>query len=304
MRTDDLLTLAKVRAFWPDEGAPLDDDALLALLTSEARDTLFPQIVKLRQDYGQAFQEYSLAANQQQYRLPHRAHAQRVAGVSIYDSAGNIVKPPLIRQSDVAREWGAYDETTSDLERFRYFLSGNRVNLYPRPSSAFATMRLTYNLTPATYVLAADCRQIATYNGATIITAGSNFPAWTSVDIYANGGAGEHLLLAGAGAAVTTTLTLSTIPPLIHGVNDIAVGDWVCSAGESCVISFPDVACSVLCDLLVARMHESQGDQQGYASAVGRVKDGMQQVEELLGDRTDDEAETYVPHGSALWSDC
>ena len=300
--TDDALTLAKARAYWPSTSAecPLTDAQLLTILTHELRDVVWPALVKLRAEFGLRYIDRTLVASQQLYRMPARAHGSRVAGVELLDAAGNVYKPVLKRRSDIARESGDSTETTGNLEEMWYFLSGSRVGIHPMPSSALGTLRIWYYVQPPTLVATSDCRQVATYNGSTSITAASNFPAWTGdVDITSPDADGEALGFdVGVTSIVTTTLTLSESPEY---ASDIAVGDWVSAAGQSCVISVPEPGYSALVDLLVARMHEALKDADGYARSVGRAKDALTGMVELLGDRVDDESETYVPMDSALW---
>lgn len=307
--TDELLQLARARAFWPDgDSGPLTTDELLALLTAEHRNVVFPTITKLRQDYGVFRFDHTVVSGQRLYRMPPRAHASRIISLELIDGAGRAWKPTQMRRADVARP-GNVDgsETTADASRIQYYILGNRIGLYPGPAFS-GTLFVHYPLNPPKYVLSANCRSIATYNGAAIITSAGDFstvPITTSslVDIVCANGPGEPLVVnSTVGAVSTVTLTLGTNPPLVHGVNDIAAGDWVSLAGQSCIVSLPEAGFSALCDLLVARMHESQGDDSAYAKSAQRAMDGLRQVFELLSDRTDDEAETYIPETSSMWS--
>lgn len=278
--TDDALSLAKSLAFWPDSG-PLTDTQLLALLTEECKRRVFPLVLKAAQDYYVQDADYTITADQQLYRLPARAHNGRLSDVLLVDSSSNESSLGQRRQAESRRPQGS---------AYEFFFKGDWVGLEPTPSTTENTLRLRYYLAPATYVPVASCALVSTVGESRISTASpSSLDAHTSFDLVSVAGLGASVSIGEAATSSGGDLTLGGAVP-----DQLAVGDYACAAGESCVISLPDQAYSVLVDFLVVRMMQAQKDQAGAKEALSHAQEGVSGLIDQLTDRVDYESEVYV----------
>lgn len=293
--TDAALTLAKTLSMWPSGTGPLTDTQLLSILTEECRRRVFPAVLRAQQDYYVLDKDFTITADQQLYALPAYAHNGRLNDVLLVTEDGTEVSLPQRRQGEADRGRGAY--ATSDTS-YEWFFKGDAIGLYPTPSSTRYTLRMRYYPNPASYVAVSGCSVVSSLT-STVITATQPYPdsSETSFHLVSTAGQGAPFAVDLAGTIATVNLTTAeTIP------TGLAAGDYVCSAGQSCVISLPDQAYSVLVDLLVARMMQSQKDKQAASDALAHAREGLAGLVDALSDRVDHESEVYTSDDSPMWA--
>lgn len=185
---------------------------------------LSPLLKSVREEYHVVRKDYTVAADQTDYRIPRFAVADALRDVKLIDSSGN--------EESLAR---LEPEFITGEER-GFFLEGNRVVLAWTPDGSEGTLRLTYERRAGRLVAATACAQVTSIagNNVTVSLVPSTFATGVEVDmIEANPGfdwlATDKELTGVSG----TTLTFASVP------SGLAEGDWIALAGESPVIQMP-----------------------------------------------------------------
>ena len=268
--TSDLLESVKRGSSVPTYQPRFSTTDLLALADEEIESKIIPLIKSLRQDYFLFQQSQSTVANQSNYQIPHRAIGGTILDL-IYDSNSlKHIDPSQATQS-----------ASGDPHSF-YFLQDSVV-LYPTPSSS-KTLIFTYELAPGKLVETSECVQASAKSSTSITSFSipSTFLANVEVDFIKGNGQCASLALEKSVSNVSSTnvdFASDTIPSAFE------VGDWVCLAGESCVLQIPKETRPLLALAVQARIFEAIGDENMIQLTDRKLKEKLEQVKSVLTPR-------------------
>ena len=233
--TTDLLSRIRYRAGLPDSGDPNNTDAILLLVADDVTvERILPAIHAAREEYGLTSTDVALVAGRSDYRIPSRAAFGGLRHVGYVDSGGTY------------RELNFLDPEEIDLlsgldpaDALEYTVSGDVVRI-PEPSSASGSLRMRYFRRPSVLVAAStgadeQPHAITSGVGGTTLTIGTH--------AFDNGDVADLVqakppfdVLAQDIALSGVTGTTVDIPAAVTG---LAVGDYVCTAGETPVPQLP-----------------------------------------------------------------
>jgi hypothetical protein len=249
---------------------------LLPLLLQSGGDNLLPQF-----DY-----EVSTTASTAAYRLPYRAAFNRVREVALVYSGQveNLSQASL----DEVEEWS----TTATGKPEAYYVRGAKVVLLPTPDAAY-TLRISYAHRPSRLV--ASTLTVATVSGTAVTTSAAHgFSASSSLDYIKASSPFDVLSIDNAPSAASgSSITLSA------AIADLAVGDYVVTAGNSPVPQIPAELHPALVDLAVAHLLKARGFLNEAAAWRESVAEKVAQAVAALSPRVDGEPRICVPgpHG-------
>lgn len=237
-----------------------------AEILSAAYDVLLseitPMMIAYREEYYIRTIEYSVTANQQNYKIPDRAFGLTIREVKIINT-DNVVKDiERMQIEDIDSEEAGTPE--------KFFMQGSNVMLYPKPSSTSGTLRIYYHFIPNSLIETTEATQITAIDtGTNTLTFASIPSTWTTADEFdlIEGRNGYEVLAFDltASAITSTDVTLSSLP------SGLIVGDWLSLAGESPFAYLPKSAHTLLVYLTAASLLEDIGDQDNLRALMARA---------------------------------
>lgn len=289
----------RARIRWPSSGGPLTNAQLLPIMDDVLQSEVFPRVLEAKEDYRVYFKDYTLTADQAEYRLPPRAHAGRLKDVQIVDASGNAVSVPQIDLEQIA---DTHAFSTGNIYRPRaFYWRDDWIGLHPAPRSTGEILRLYYYMRPGELVLEASAATVSDVTGElqSVISMSGVPGTWSEGD--------EVDIIGGTGGFPTLhmeeelgDLLGSLVVTLPVDENQAQVGDWVALAGQSPIPQIPDVAFPLLTLRTAAIACEVTKDTQG-ASVQSQLADRAEaKMAQLLQMRIDGEPKIVTPEYSPL----
>lgn len=226
--TTDLISNIKLRGSFPTANDLFSNSDYLNILNDELMNQITPLLTKLNGEFFLTYQDTTITSGLESYRIPKRAIGSMLRDVQIINSSGNVFSLPRLFEED------KYSTTQGQIG---YYIKSNQIILSPTPANSTDTLRLAYFRRPSKFVLPTACAQISSIAGTTIVVSSlpSTMTTSTSIDFIQGASPYDLLQMDTAIASVTgTTLTFSSVP------TDLAVGDYICLAGEACIPMIPE----------------------------------------------------------------
>lgn len=250
--TTTMIADIKLIGSFPTTDSLFSNANYLSLLTREQLTTIVPLLNKVNEEYFITEKDYAVTANQSSYRIPARAVGSQLRDVQLISSGGDVTG--LVRLYEDNRE-------SSNDGQQGYYFKGNSVLLSPTPVTTNGdTLRLIYMRRPSTFVLPSACGEIISINTSlnqVVVSAlPSTMTASTAVDFIQGDSPYDLLSMDAAISSVSgTTVTFSSLP------TDLAVGDFICLAGETCVPMIPEELVDVLVQATLCACLSSKKDK-------------------------------------------
>lgn len=286
--TANFLSSVERQSFSPANQATFSTSDILALGDEILLSTIIPELVGVREEYYVTYKDYTITANQAAYILPQRSMGMAAREVQIVDSSGNVRNLPRI-SVDTLHIRGSGTASTPDA----FYLRGDSIVLSPTPSSTSNTLRVYYSSAPGALVETTACAVISAINTSTNVISVTTIPStWVtgnSFDLIQATGSHSPLSIDNVSTSVSgTDITLPSLP------TGLAVGDYVCLAGESCLIQLPNDVRPILATLVAAEMLISMNQPNGeklLAKGMARLVQSLK----LITPRVSGEVEVILP---------
>lgn len=220
MTSEEIIALVLLRSGFPTDNY-FSNAEMLTIMNDETKLVINPLIMKLQEEFLLQTKDYTIVSGSS-YRLPKRALGGKLRDIKIFDGTNYQNLNRLFEEDRAANPVG-------------YYLNRNSLEL----SGEFTaqTLRVTYYLAPSQLVLSSAVATIASIDSTTQITVSalpSTITTSTQIDFIQSGGQYDLLAIDQAVSTVAgTTLTFGSLP------DDLAVGDYVCVAGQSPVPTIP-----------------------------------------------------------------
>ena len=265
--TDDLVASVRRRGQLPAASADgkLTDADILALAFEEIETLIYPLVTSAREEYWVVASSTSIVANQENYRIPARATAAGLRDVLFQDSGGARYSLPYI---DLAESWQwRSNSSTFWPQGMAFTLSDSEVVLLPTPTSAVGKVFFFFTRQHSRLVAVSACAKVTGISGAiyTCDTVPATWSTSTPVDLLQAGP--NFAALADDETPDSVTTGAAGNVTLGSAVTDVAVGDYVALAGETCVIQILRELHPLLVSATLVRVLESIGDREGLAVA-------------------------------------
>lgn len=290
--SDDLVSAVRRRAQLPDAAADgaITDANILDFANEELDLTVTPVLLTAREEYLLARTATALAASRSNYAIPKRAAAAALRSVHYVDTSGNIGPPlPYVDIADIGTMATSGSEYTS---QYVWTFEGNGIALAPTPKTATGSVAMRYQRSISRLVAVSDCALISGISGAVLTSAVGVPSTWSTSDTFDVVQAEPPFFALGddkTAASVTTgaagNVTLNSALSGYPGEN-LAVGDYVCLAGETCVLQFPREVHPLLLAAVVRRVLEAIGDTAGAQLAQDTASRYQEAAVEMLNPRT------------------
>jgi len=268
--TSDFITAVKRRAAVPTSQVTFTSVDFLQFGDEEIRSKMTPLVVKNLEEYWVALKDYPILRNQAFYDIPSRAVAAGLRDVQIVQDSDEQTRFGLDRL-DPGDLYASYSGNYRFLVRKNgFYLQSNSVVIYPTPTQTLNKLRLSYICRPNSLVDVSACGLVQSIDFATnqvtltatpdtfttsspldFVQASPNF-GWTAQDQTPTSVAGN-------------VLTFATLP------TNLLVGDYICLAGQTCVVQVPVELQPLLVQYVVVRVLSAQGDAQALQAAIAEL---------------------------------
>lgn len=220
MTSEQIIASVLLRSGFPTDNY-FSNAEMLTIMNDEIKLVINPLIMTLQEEFLLQIKDYTIVAGAS-YRLPKRALGSKLRDVKIFDGSNYRNINRLFEEDRAANPVG-------------YYLNRNSLEL----SGEFTaqTLRVTYYLAPSALVLTTSAATILTIDSATQVTVSSlptNIAVNTQIDFVQSSGQYDLLDIDKTVTGVSgTTLTFAALP------DGLAVGDYICVAGQSPVPTIP-----------------------------------------------------------------
>lgn len=286
MLTTDLLTDIERRAAIPLAQTTFQSTDIYQMIDRETESKMTPLILRCMSEYMVADYPYNITANQAYYAIPSRAIAGKLRDVQIIQSNNPDSIFPLERL-DVTDLYASTSTTFRVLiQKQGFYIEGNYIRMYPTPQQTNNIINLSYYIRPNTCVDPSVCAQIIsinpTMNQVTVLSAPSNILTSTPID-FVNALPGFEC------KAIDQTITniSGTIYTFSSLPDNLAEGDYICQATQTCVVQIPQELLGLLSQYVTVRVLSAQGDAQAYQQALGELQKLEENAMMLIAPRVD-----------------
>lgn len=288
--TTELLADVRERGSIGSDDLRFTDAKLLTAATKELREGVAPLLHAARSEHGVYAYSTSVAASTSTVRIPPRALGGGGLREVRWQSASATRSTPLVEVSaDRAHEWEEATGTPSN-----YYVRNASVVLLPTPDAA-GTLHMPYYSRPNTLVATSSAWQVTAIAGEEMTLSAASCPA--TVDVVR--GTPGFETLASDTAVTTVSASVRSFTSTTAAAVGVAVGDWLCTAGESPVVQAPLELHGLLAARTVRRVLKAAGDVrwQDYEADVAELTALAQQ---WLSPRNSGASQAAAPAQSGL----
>jgi len=292
MTSESLISSVKRRASIPDAQSLITDNEILEFANEEMALNLIPLIYSKHQDYYLVREVVQLVSGQTRYEIPYRAIGNKLREVAYQDSSGNLSEMFRISSDEVASTGTYGDNGSTNLGRF--YIEGEEIVLH-RDESTFngtGSIVIFYNLRPNVLVesdTTATLLATPIDNGDLTTTLQlsaipDNFTLGSEIDFI--GKRSPHKIITFDNIITAVDANLKTITLATANIpSKLAIGDSICSAGETNLVNSPSDLHVLLAQMTAARVLESIGDNAGLKAADKKIQKMEQNADLLLANR-------------------
>lgn len=297
---DDLLRVVRRRSRIPDGAIPLSDSELLEIANDVIVSICVPFLKQHNEEYFVKVSDTAVTSGVSEYRIPSRAQGAMLRSVSFLDSQGK--EHPLSPAS--LDDIGAYTSRGNAYwpSGKGYCFQGDKVILFPEPTTTSGYIRFRYFRRPSRLTLAASAAAVSALTAADVLTCTSVPAGWSTSNRFdivqanpnfdsLNDSLAADSVTTGAGGNVNFTTDYST---------DVAIGDYIALANESPVIQLPVELHPVLVSGVAAEVLETLDDRDGAAAVRAYLGQQLQLADVYFDPRSDAGSPKVVNRNSPL----
>lgn len=273
-----IVNSVQLRVLAPLSQNTFTEAQLIEALDEEMRSTIVPLVLAAKEEFYVQNYDQSPVAGTYSYTIPQRAAFATWRDIVWVDANGSE-----IAMTELAPEYTKITYPVGNippLYTYGFIMNNDQITLWP-PNSTIPTnmtLRMKIKRRPNHLTDVADCAQVTavdsansqvtldgngdtTWTTATTFDAIPNYPQFTSL--------GDDLTISAIDQS-TPTATILTFDSYPTG---IAVGDWICPAGLSCVPQIPYDMFPLLAQRGAIKFLEAIGDNQGLQVADRRYQE-------------------------------
>ncbi len=288
--TADFLASVERQSFSPANQATFTASEILAIGDEVVKRYILPSILDVREEYLIDYTDYPILSGVSSYPIPPRSIGATVREIQVVDGSGNVMN--LTRTS--LDKLHLYASSSSAPSMF--YLRGDKIVLFPTPSSTVNTLRVHFPLRPGSFVDITESAIISaidtTTNVVTVTSIPSTWVTGNTFDLISRSGSQLYLEIDQLSSLVSgTAITLPSLP------SDLAVGDYISISETSPLVQMPAEFRPVLATLTAAELLIAQNQPSGDKLITKGIKD-LEIAKKLLTPRVWGEDEIILPDWS------
>lgn len=275
-----LVDSVQTRILMPLSANTLTEEKIIELLDEEMRSTVVPLVLAAKEEFYVQNYDQTLVAGTYSYTIPDRAAFATWRDVVLVDSLGNE-----IAMSELPPEYvkiGYPMGNMPPIYTYGFVMQNDKITLWP-PNITIPTqyeLRMKIKRRPNHLTSVENCGQVTAVNsGSRQVTLGNNGDTtWTTATLFDAIPNSPQFTSLGDDLVITTiSQGTPTATVLTFAVDNyptgIAVGDWICPAGMSCIPQMPYDMFPLLAQRGVIKCCEALGDNQNLQVAERRYQD-------------------------------
>lgn len=283
--SSDLMASIKRYSAVPTSQVTFQSTDFYALLDDSIRAKIVPLVLKHMAEFYVFPYNFAVAENQNQYAIPARAINMILRSVEIVSTSDPDTKVSVEQLNREDLYAGITGNVRYLVKKNGFYIEGNNVILYPTPTQNLDILRMNIFLRPNQLVDPSACAQITAINaGAKTLTTVGVPSAWTTSNIFDLVKAQPGFDCTAIDQSITNiasgVITFSSALP-----STVSVGDYVCLAGQSCVVQVPVELHPLLTQYGVVRVLSAQNDQTALKSAIAELEALEKNASSLLAPR-------------------
>lgn len=280
----DLINSVKLRCNVPTSQVTFTEANFLTLADEEIRSKMIPLVIKHMEEFYVYNFDQPIGAQVINYPIPYRAIGMMLRVVMIVSSTDPDTRVILERLNIEDLYAGISGNARFLVKKNGFYIQNNTLVLYPTPYQAVDILRMGYYMRPNSLVDPSVCGLITAINTTTSQVTVSVLPSTittsTLIDFVKSNPGFECTAFDQTITNISsTTLTFSSLP------NNLAVGDYVCPATQSCVVQVPVELQPLLFQYVVVRILSAQGDNTNLKAAVAELESLERAASILLSPR-------------------
>jgi hypothetical protein len=297
--TDELLAAIKRKANLPTGTSAKFSDANLFDFAYQAMIVrVDPILTNLREEYGVARVEVPVTPSVATYVLPERAISGTIRQVLCVPPGGTPYPLPRIAEADAWK----YENASGASLPSGFAIEDDTIRLLPTPTTAGVTLRVSYRRRPSRLVPVSACATVTGWNAGTLVvsaTGGTWAPGPASNIIDVVRARPPFGVLA---ESISTAYAAGTFQgPFVAPFFDrIAVGDYVCLEGTTCVVPVPERYQTLLLDYATADTLAAWGDREGASILLDSADQYVAALNAAQSNRVETSPQIVIQRGSAL----
>lgn len=245
MQTTELIAALKIQGSFPTSDDLFSTSDFLVLFNNQLKVDLTPLMLKLNEEFFLQYKNFTITQGSS-YRIPNRAIGAKIRDLKHLDASGNFKSIDRLFEEDRPSNKSGYYMKRNSIELTNDYISG--------------TLRMTYFARPNELVTVAECGvidSIDTNNNQVVLTAApSSFLTGTLCDFIQSSNPYDLLSYDQEITGISgTTVTFSALP------DDLAEGDYLCLANESCVPLLPEELHPILVQSALCRSLSAKKDK-------------------------------------------
>lgn len=274
----------------PDSTAAGYADAdILLQADKEMEGRMTPLLLKVRQEYGVRYEDYTTTSGQASYRIPKRAAGQRVREVAMYrlNQFYNLARmePEQVIRNQPVNQIGV---------PYGFKMQSNSVVLVPTPGPSSGVLRIFYYLRAGRLVPTVQAQQITAVEVDTPVAGQTRFTMTSTtgltsglLDFITNGSGAECVAINVPVVSSTATKIVVASSYFDPAPTSAMVGDWISVADTSPLMQVPVELQALFAQRVLCRMLQSGGDLQGLSVAEKNADKMEDEALSLIQTRTD-----------------
>ena len=283
--TQTFLDRVAVKAAIPVGQTTFTTEDLLDLANQELQSTILPEILRTREDYYLTDELITVKANQELVEMPERAIAGKINDIQIIGTNNNRISLPRITTSEITY--------TNPSNPEAFYFKGDFIGLNPTPSNDI-TLLVSYYARPSSLVLPENAYQLKSITDDPSDV--NYYEVDRTVTHLSDGDLVDILSKSGLHQTLYTDIEIDYIDSgnriyLIDAPASIPLNSYIVQAGQSPFIQCPQELYPWLEELVVTKIHESNGDFEAMKLAQEKANLIREQILSLLTPRAETESQ-------------
>lgn len=301
LTSERLINSVKRRAMIPQDQNTFTDDDFLDMLNEELNYFGITHLLSTYEEYLVTFIDFPLVSGQSEYEIPSRAIGNKLRGLFFVDTSDYISELARVSLEDLplySNSEGSYGYGTTST----FYVRENTIILNDELPFTDGFLRMYFYLKPNKLVSEDRIGVITDINTTTGVITLSEFPdnfAIENMDFIKAKSPNKIFSfdkMPTAINSVTKTVTFDPddLPELL------AVGDYLCLAGETPVPQLPEELHAILAQRVAVAALEALGDEAGVVKAQARLEMMEKSALTLIDNRVESSTEKIHNRNSPL----
>jgi hypothetical protein len=267
---DTLANKVSLKCLNPSSQNTFQAADIVSLMDDEMNEGVVPLLKSTSQEYFVMNVDVPIVQGQSAYTFPQRAIGNALRDVVLVDSAGNEVALNNLMREYVKVSFPFTFVPT--IWTFGQYQTANEINLFNTMVQTYTSYKLRFitERRPGGLTLSTNCGQVTGITGS-VVTLSSVDPSWTTATTFDAINQLPPFQTHGDDIAISLInglqVTVTNLP------SSVAIGDWFCPAGLSCIPQIPYEMFPLLTERTVATLAQALDMSQLLAASKAKIQE-------------------------------